>query len=242
LGVRTGRNVQQLSEQHFFGGCLACCAARRQPSRRGKKTKAEEIARRERYVARVRKNLNLAFGKLSAKEADVKALFNKIDSDGGGTLSFFEFETFVRFDLKVDTFSVKTSDLKSFYHYLDADGDGLEVEELLGFLRQAKQARQSVVSGERPKSAPGVFPKTRPTYRKTLLDRAFAMTIDPALATTKKGNLPFSASFTNLGRTREGVTRLAASTSVPHMKPTRPMSAPGGLQRGQAQRSAPALR
>merc|ERR1719235_1883405 len=210
---------------------------------RGKRTPEEEAARRDRYVQRVRKALNLAFGRLSTNEHDVKALFKKIDADGGGTLSFFEFETFVRFDLKVSTFSVKTSDLKSFYAYLDADHNGLEVEELLSFLKEAK--KRTRVFDKRPKSAPGVFARSRPTYGQTLQDRAFQMTIDPALANTKGGNLPFSASFTNLGRTRPGVTRLAAATaaSMPALRydeRARPQSAPaGGMRRKQ---SAPTLR
>jgi Ca2+-binding EF-hand superfamily protein len=202
---------------------------------RGKRTPAEEEARKEQYVQRVRKSLNLAFGRLSTNEHDVKALFNKIDSDGGGTLSFFEFETFVRFELKVDTFSVKNADLKGFYHYLDEDGNGLEVGELLAFLKQARQRTR--VFDERPKSAPGVIPKTRPTFRQTLQDKAFAMTIDPVLSLNK--NYPFSTSFTNLGRTRPGVTRLAASTSAATLRfSDRPSSAPGGMHRT---KSAPSL-
>ena len=43
-----------------------------------------------REVKRVRKAIELAFSRISSNEADIRALFQRIDLDGGGKVSYFE--------------------------------------------------------------------------------------------------------------------------------------------------------
>ena len=43
--------------------------------------------------------------------------------------SFGRFTTFVRRELKLNTFDISKAELLNFYQYLDSDGDGLEVRE-----------------------------------------------------------------------------------------------------------------
>ena len=54
----------------------------------------------------------------------------------------YEFNTFVRTKLQLNTWAVRNKDLDEFYAELDTDGDGLEVEELIAYPPRCTGDRQ----------------------------------------------------------------------------------------------------
>merc|ERR1712167_299105 len=94
----------------------------------GARRPEDEAKRKIQRLQRVKKNLQIGFQKLSSKERGemaIRKLFNRIDMDGEGKLSPFEFNFFVRNGLKLSRWDVMNDDLVNFYKFMDVDGDGL---------------------------------------------------------------------------------------------------------------------
>lgn len=205
----------------------------------GSRRPEDEEARKSQRLQRVRKNLQMGFQKLSAKERGemaIRKLFNRIDLDGEGKLSPFEFNYFVRNGLKLSRWDVMNEDLVNFYKVLDVDGDGLEVEELIDFIKgnnrkvkeggdfsmyegrsapkaERKKTHKQVLEEMRPSSSVGSL--IRPLSPRELVERRC---VTPGSQSPGPGVAAYdlreyfalrpSSSFVNLGRTRPGIVRL----------------------------------
>lgn len=167
----------------------------------GKLRPEDEAARLHLRIARVRKNLQIAFQRLSANEAEVRQLFKKIDMDSSNRLTKFEFNYFVRYDLKLNKWDVKGCDLDDFYNYLDKDGDGICVEELLEHIQRNDKLRHG--NGPQTFYKGSAVPKAKKirTYRQQVIDSLSRSSSLP--------NLNLSPPFINLGRERRPTTRMA---------------------------------
>merc|ERR1712224_832765 len=80
-----------------------------------------------------------AFQSLGKNEMTIRKLFNKLDMDSDRTLSFYEFRTFVRMDLKLSFWDVCNTDLEDLFKFIDKDGHGITVEEMYGFVKSSHQ-------------------------------------------------------------------------------------------------------
>eukprot|EP00927_Polykrikos_kofoidii_P083435 TRINITY_DN8539_c0_g1_i2.p1 TRINITY_DN8539_c0_g1~~TRINITY_DN8539_c0_g1_i2.p1 ORF type:complete len:207 (-),score=40.35 TRINITY_DN8539_c0_g1_i2:333-953(-) len=97
----------------------------------GPRNGEDEASRSAKRLNRVRKNIQIAFQRLSANEADVRRTFKLIDMNADNTLSKYEFTRFVRNDLKLNRWDVMNADLDDFFRFLDHSGDGnISVNEL----------------------------------------------------------------------------------------------------------------
>lgn len=152
-------------------------------------------------IQRVRRNMRLAFQSLGGNEMDARKIFAHMDLDSSTRLSQYEFNSFVRHDLGLTRWDVQNSSLADFFHHMDRNGDGLEVNELIDFLKQQQRDRGGLGA-----QSLYVAPKTptidgkRKTHKQLLQDSMRRTTSLPILHT---------ASFTNLGRTRIAASRLA---------------------------------
>lgn len=180
----------------------------------GPRHKQTEDLRLEQRVTRVRRNLQLAFQNFSTQEADVRKLFQKMDMDDSNRCSFYEFEVFVRKELKLSKWDVLNNDLYDFYMFLDKDGDGIDWSELRDFLKLA-QSNRATVGGQnffKPQGMP--TRRKRKTYKEGLeADMSLIQRTEPRIG------LPFA----NLGRDSRPTSR--ASACMP--QPEKPTSAGG---------------
>ncbi|OLP76728.1 23 kDa calcium-binding protein, partial [Symbiodinium microadriaticum] len=111
---------------------------------RGQQDAAVLQARVQQRIQRVRRNIQLAFVKLDLTEADSRQLFERIDLDSSNRLSEYEFEVFVRERLMLSHWDIMPSDLHDFYKFLDRDGDGIDIFELLDYVRKINRIRDAV--------------------------------------------------------------------------------------------------
>jgi len=177
----------------------------------------EEIASRAQVrIQRVRKNLKTAFQKVSSNESAVRNLFSKLDFDGDSTLSEYEFKTFVRMNLKLSFWDVNNTDIEDFYKFLDHDGGGIQVEELISFVKSSNAERQQHDRSGGQFSFLDLQPNgqkkrlvKRKTYKQTLLEDSFRSTSLPNLS-----RLPYTSSITSLGRTHAPKNRFACSAAA----------------------------
>jgi hypothetical protein len=129
----------------------------------------------------------------------------------------------VRKTLKLSQWDIKGPDLDSFYQQLDTDGDGLEVDELLNYItnRPLKGDREVKFVIKRPKVD---------TYHEKLLKDCSIMTSD-----TKPLRMRPTTSFSNLGRSRQGVYRLPVAVTTGLLQPgniySRPHTTHGNMSR-----------
>lgn len=169
---------------------------------KGRPTQAELVARGKQRFARAWKALSEALGRMKMTEADIRFLFRKIDLDDSGVISEDEFFRFVRYDLQLSPWLCKETDLGLFYRTLDTDGDGLEVEELIRYLKQEKRA---TLSNGRSTGGSLSRLQTLPTYRQVLLKDCLG---SHRLSVSESApKIPSGASFLNLGRSRAPTSR-----------------------------------
>eukprot|EP00747_Dinoflagellata_sp_TGD_P063892 gnl/TRDRNA2_/TRDRNA2_153650_c3_seq1.p1 gnl/TRDRNA2_/TRDRNA2_153650_c3~~gnl/TRDRNA2_/TRDRNA2_153650_c3_seq1.p1 ORF type:complete len:286 (-),score=66.33 gnl/TRDRNA2_/TRDRNA2_153650_c3_seq1:95-952(-) len=190
---------------------------------KGPRRPEDEAAKMQQRIQRVRKNLRIAFGRLDKNEASIRRLFNALDVDGTGRLSEWEFEEFVRIDLKMSRWDIQSGDLKEFYFALDSDGDGIDVEELLAYIR--KKDTKDDYNGQFSFCilTPGPkVQKKRKTYLQQLVEEnnriAGSSRTSPTMSSSH-GKLPtlsrptsmpelrYTPSFVNTGRTRPAIVR-----------------------------------
>jgi len=152
-------------------------------------------------IHRVKRNMRLAFQSIGGSDMDAYKIFAHMDLDSSTRLSQYEFNSFVRNDLGLTRWDVQNSSLDDFFTHLDRNGDGLDVNELIGFLKQQHRDRTSI--GPQSLYVP---PKTlkvdrkRKTHKQQLQDTMQKSTSLPILHTP---------SFTNLGRSGIPMMRLA---------------------------------
>jgi len=183
----------------------------------GHRTPEEIQARAQVRIQRVRKNLKSSFQTMASNESSIRKLFSKVDMDSDSMLSYYEFKTFVRMNLKLSFWDVCNTDLEDFYKYLDKDGNGIMVEELIAFVKSNNMAKPTEFSflelqghqrpGEEGKKIPKL--RTKKTYKQTLLEDSYRSTSMPNLA-----RCSVTPSIVSLGRTHAPRTRSALSMSA----------------------------
>jgi len=137
----------------------------------GSKGHIDEAKHKARRLQRVHKNIQMGFQQLRLRdkgEMAVRKLFNKLDMDGEGKLSPFEFNRFVRTGLKLSRWDVMNDDLLNFYKHLDKNGDGVDVDELIYFIKTSDKDLHSYYSFAESVHSPKVEKKK--TYRQLLQD------------------------------------------------------------------------
>jgi len=184
-------------------------------------------------LQRVHKNLQMGFQQLRLKdrgEMGIRKLFAQLDMDGEGRLSPFEFNHFVRVGLKLSRWDVLNNDLMHFYKHLDRNGDGLDVDELIAFMRSNDKDRarefsfmeeESVPKCEKKKTYKQVLQELRPSTSMPNLGSGRAsperpQTSGPVLGPSGVGaaaarqifSIRPSSSFVNLGRSRPANIRV----------------------------------
>lgn len=180
---------------------------------RGPKRPEDEAKLFALRTKRVHRNMRLAFNKFQTDQSAVQKLFEKIDKGCDRKISIHELLTFVRSDLKLTQWDVFESELKAFYKTMDTNGDGLDVDELLLFIRKTRSTFQkgkvdrfSFVEDPRP----GTLRK-QPTFRMQLLSERMSKSQSAGeLRKDRCNSLPAlssTPSFVNLGRTRPPIVR-----------------------------------
>jgi len=173
----------------------------------GFRTPEEIQARAQVRIQRVRKNLKMAFQSLGKNEMTIRKLFNKLDMDSDRTLSFYEFRTFVRMDLKLSFWDVCNTDLEDFFKFIDKDGHGITVEEMYGFVKSSHQDKPKDFSFYSESSSTESRESRRrklknKTHKQKLLEDSFRSTSLPNLS-----RMPYTPSVVSLGRNRGPVNR-----------------------------------
>jgi len=173
----------------------------------GHRRPEDENARYAQRIKRVQKNLQLAFSRVSSNEADVRRLFKKLDVDGSNRLSPYEFTVFVRMNLNLNRWDIMNADLQEFYNFLDKDRDGVDVHELLWYLRRKDKDNDSL--GAQRFYTPPDVPKA--TKKKT-----FRKQLEESISLRHSNSMPalrLTPPFNSLGRERKAATRAALSMS-----------------------------
>lgn len=168
----------------------------------GPRRPQDDAARSELRIQRVRRNMRLAFQAVGGSELDSRKIFSYMDMDSSNKLSMYEFESFVRNDLGLTRWDVQNASLQDFFAHLDRNGDGLDVNELLAFLRQA-QKDKAALGPQSLYQAPRVptLDRKRKTHRQKLHDSLHRSSSLPSLRV-------HTSAFTNLGRERLPMSRL----------------------------------
>lgn len=168
----------------------------------GHRRPEDDVAKADGRIQRTRRNMRLAFQAVGGSDLDAQKIFAAMDLDASNKLTMYEFESFVRNELGLTRWDVKTGALADFFEHLDRDGDGLDVRELLAYLRQAQKDKHQVgpqslyVAPRTP-----VLDRKRKTHRQKLQDALQRSSSLPTLRTQ-------TATFTNLGRSRQAMIRL----------------------------------
>jgi len=166
--------------------------------RQGFRTPEEIQSRANVRIQRVRKNLKTAFQGVSSNESSIRKLFGSLDRDGDAMLTQYEFKSFVRTNLKLSFWDISNSDVEDFYKYLDKDGDGIEVEELIGFVKgnNAAAQRAGEFSFMDMKNEGKKKLCRKKTYKQTLLEDTFRSSSMPDLS-----RMHYTPSVVSQGRT-----------------------------------------
>jgi Ca2+-binding EF-hand superfamily protein len=169
----------------------------------------DQEAKMEQRLKRVQRNLRVAFASVSANEGDIRKLFDALDRDGSNTLSLYEFHSFVRDELGMSRWDVSTNDLNDFFKALDPNGDGIDINELLTYVRKVGKDRS--VSASDCLSSPATKQKHRKfkTYKQSLADAGPSRST--SLPNVGLRNRNPTSSFCVQGRERMSRTRLATS-------------------------------
>lgn len=179
---------------------------------RGQQDASVVAARAQQRIARVRRNIQLAFVQLKASESDVRKLFEVIDLDNSNRLSEYEFESFVRGDLQLSHWDVMTSDLREFYAFLDRDGDGIDVDEFLDYVTKVNRTKSSMGAQSFAATAPADGEGFSKGRRKR---RTYKEEVEEDLR--QKGSLPdgveLTMPFVATGRSRRPTSRAAATAA-----------------------------
>lgn len=160
----------------------------------GFRTPQEIAARAQVRIQRVRKNLKTAFQSVASNEMSIRKLFSRLDMDGDAQLSLYEFQTFVRVNLKMTVWDISNTDLNDFYKFLDRGSAGISVDELISFVKTNNMDRPKEFSFLDMGSCPKKTLKKK-TYKQTLLEDSFRSTSLPNLS-----RLPYTSSVVSLGR------------------------------------------
>lgn len=145
----------------------------------GKKTSEQELARVERRVQRVKKNLQMSFTKINAWDGEVGKLFRKLDLDGDAQLSRWELADFVRQDLKLSRWDVTNQDLEDFWRAMrsaeagNAMEDGVNLKMFKTYVQAKSMDSKGKVGAHNLYTKPDVPKATRrQTYKQTLIEHS----------------------------------------------------------------------
>lgn len=165
----------------------------------------EEIASRARMrIQRVRRALKMAFATLGTCDAALRRLFVKVDMDSDNTLSMYEFQSFVRMELKLSFWEVNNSDVDEFYKFMDKNSSGsITIDELLAFVKtnntgrpnSAPNGRVEAFSFAEPSRPSSAVVKKKKTFKQTLLEDSFRSASLPDLS-----RMRYTASVVSQGR------------------------------------------
>jgi len=175
---------------------------------RGVRSADAEQARITQRLQRVKKNIQMAFMKVSTNEADTRRLFKTLDFNADTRLSMYEFSAFVRGDLRLSKWDVMTQDLEAFYHFLDINDDGIDVEELLAFVHN-KDKNNIKLGAQNFYKAPSVAKvKKCKTFRQHLIE----VNSERLPKSASLPELKLTPCFASLGRDRRPASRAEATS------------------------------
>jgi Ca2+-binding EF-hand superfamily protein len=178
----------------------------------GFKTPQEIASRAQVRIQRVKKNLKTAFQTIATNESSMRKLFQKLDMDSDCTLSLYEFRTFVRMNLKLSFWDVCNTDIEDFFNFLDKDGSGIQVDELIAFVKSNNSDRAKEYSFLDCKIPEGVKKLVKKkTYKQALLEDSFRSTSMPDLS-----RMRYTPAVVSLGRTHAPRNRSTLSMSAQH--------------------------
>ncbi|CAK0800622.1 unnamed protein product [Prorocentrum cordatum] len=166
----------------------------------------------EQRLKRAQRNLRVAFANISSNEGDIRKLFDVLDRDGSSTLSLYEFHSFVRDELGMSRWDVSTNDLNDFFKALDPNGDGIDINELLTYVRKAGKDRSVSASDCLSSPAPKRRHRKFKTYKQSLADAGPCRSA--SLPSVGLRGRTTTSSFCVQGRERMARDRLAASLTL----------------------------
>lgn len=186
---------------------------------RGPKRPEDEVKLLQLKTGRVQRNLRIGFQRFQANADVANKVFSDMDKEDDGKISFYEFSSFVRRQLKLTRWDVFESDLKTFYKSLDPDGDGIDAQEFFSFLRRNNRNKgkgtftfldDSEIRHVRKKplfkdQLLQALPKSQSTPSLPLAPDSPSSR--PGSSASAKYMLSPSPSFVNLGRTRPPMVR-----------------------------------
>lgn len=209
----------------------------------GHKTPEQELARVERRVQRVKRNLQMAFTKINAWDADVGKLFRKLDLDSDAQLSRWELADFVRRDLKLSRWDVTNPDLEEFYRsmraaeglMMDAVDDGVNLTTFKTYIQSKNSDSKGKVGAHTLYSKPNV-PKAskRQTYKQTLVEH-----LKPNTAASLP---PRSASLPDLSTSSPNSRQQMSRSETPYSSPFSRKSSPSSSFSNTGRSRAPTFR
>lgn len=187
---------------------------------RGPKRPEDEMKLLKLKTGRVQRNLRIGFQRFQANADVANKVFLDMDKEDDGKISFYEFSSFVRRQLKLTRWDVFESDLKTFYKSLDPDGDGIDAQEFFSFLRRNNKmkAKSNFTFLDDAEIRPV---RKKPLFKDQLLQALPKSQSTPSLPSTPdspassrpgssasaRSMLSPSSSFVNLGRTRPPMVR-----------------------------------
>eukprot|EP00930_Biecheleria_cincta_P069742 TRINITY_DN57448_c0_g1_i1.p1 TRINITY_DN57448_c0_g1~~TRINITY_DN57448_c0_g1_i1.p1 ORF type:complete len:279 (-),score=53.58 TRINITY_DN57448_c0_g1_i1:20-856(-) len=187
---------------------------------RGPKRPEDEVKLLQLKTGRVQRNLRIGFQRFQATAKEASSIFSSMDREDDGKLSFYEFSSFVRRELKLTQWDVFESDLKTFYKSLDENGDGIDAQEFFSFLRRNNKNKGKGAFTFMDDSEIRHVRK-KPLFKDQLLSALPKSHSSPSLSSlapdspsSRPGSSPSaknmfspSPSFVNLGRTRPPMVR-----------------------------------
>jgi len=187
---------------------------------RGPKRPEDEVKLLRLKTGRVQRNLRIGFQRFQANANVSSQLFSSMDKEDDGKLSFYEFSSFVRRELKLTQWDVFESDLKTFYKSLDDNGDGIDAQEFFNFLQRNNKHKGKGTFTFMDDSEVRHLRK-KPLFKDQLLSALPKSHSSPSLSSqapdspssrpgsspSAKNMLSPSPSFVNLGRTRPPMVR-----------------------------------
>jgi len=171
----------------------------------GAKTEEERDNAEKVRLARLCRNLHMAFQALPAAQLNPRKLFAYLDVDGDRRVSKSEFVSFVRSLIGGSKWNLRTSTIAALYKQLDIDHDGVDLMDLVRWCAELRKESSGLPDPWLPQQ-PLNLPKLerRKTFKQTLQEAN-------DLEMRRSSSFPslHTSSFTSLGRTRPPIIRMA---------------------------------
>eukprot|EP00929_Paragymnodinium_shiwhaense_P005799 TRINITY_DN10817_c0_g1_i1.p1 TRINITY_DN10817_c0_g1~~TRINITY_DN10817_c0_g1_i1.p1 ORF type:complete len:293 (-),score=57.39 TRINITY_DN10817_c0_g1_i1:92-970(-) len=180
----------------------------------GPRRPEDDSARAALRIERTRKNLRMAFQQsCDPNEMSIRKLFHRLDVDSDIRLSPYEFEQFVRLDMKMGIYDISSQDLITFYRYLDKSDDGICVRELMHFIKSNDKNRQQDFSFIDSKPATQTAKRLPATYAQQILESQ--KYLGALRKSTSMPQLRPTPSMISVGRDRPARDRANANRATP---------------------------